>query len=147
MLYTQNTKYSSITLIGKVYSSSIRQRKGNCSIQAVWKEEYYGNMPTEMPEAYTPGSNVRPVMVHYYSKVFFSVGTTKNTQIFAYVSWLLPPSQRYHIGKPAELWFNGHYEGPGIHSFVPIDFIGARRAYGNFCHGEETLTVVMPLVT
>ena len=141
------SKYSSITLNGKVYSSSIRQRKGNCIIQAVWKEEYYGNMPTMIPEAYTPGSNIRPVMVHYYSKVFFSIGTTKNTQMFAYVSWLLPHSQRYYLGKPAELWFNGQYEGPGIHSFVPIDCVAARCAYGNFCHEGENLTVVVPLVT
>lgn len=79
-------KYSSIMISGKEYSSSIKQRKGPCIVQALWKEELYGNMPTALPESYIPGSNKRPVKVHYYTKVFYSVGPNKRSSLFAFVS-------------------------------------------------------------
>ena len=92
-------KYSSITISGKEYSSSIKQRKGPCIMQALWKEELYGTMPTVLPESYLPGSNIRPVKVHYYAKVFYSVGPSKSSSLFAFVSWLLPHSHRYYFRK------------------------------------------------
>lgn len=139
-------KYSSITISGKEYSSSIKQRKGPCIMQALWKEELYGTMPTVLPESYLPGSNIRPVKVHYYAKVFYSVGPSKSSSLFAFVSWLLPHSHRYYLGKPAELWCSGQYEIPDFCSFVPIDNIVSRCAHGRILIEDEELTVVVPLV-
>ena len=66
--------------------------------------------------------------------------------MLACVSWLKPHPERHCIGKPAELWNNERVEQFGIHSFVPLDHIVCRCAYGIIHHKDENLLLIIPLV-
>ena len=139
-------KYSSVTLKGKVFSSSYKKVKGPCIIQAHWNEEYYGPPTTQLPEAFRPTSNTKPAKVHFYCKVSYSINSNSSSELLAFVSWLKPHSERYKIGKPAELWQSEKYEQFGIQSFVPLTQIISRCAHGIMHHNGENLLVVIPLV-
>lgn len=138
-------QYSSVTLEGKIFSSSIGQHRSPCIVQVQWNEDYYGNPPTELPEPSEPRSNIRPVRLHNYLKVNYSVNSEPSSLILAFVSWMKPHQLRYHIGKPAELW-RDRFEVFGMHSFIPIHSIICHCAYGTFCYNDEDLVVVIPLV-
>lgn len=40
---------------------------------ALWEEDLYGKPPTPLPDPYESNINVRPVNVHYYTKICFSI--------------------------------------------------------------------------
>ena len=72
-----------------------------------------------MPQLHST-SNLRPVNVHYYMKVFFfnddplhaqvNHQHTASSLLFAKVSWLYPHPHRLKIGKPAEVWYRSQNE-------------------------------------
>jgi len=138
-------QYSSVTIEGKVFSSSIGQHRKACIVQAKWNVDYYGNPPTDLPEPSEPRSNIRPVRVRSYLKVNYLVDSEPSSVMLAFVSWMKPHQQRYQIGKPVELW-RDRFETFGIHSFIPIHSILCHCAYGTFHHSDEDLVVVIPLV-
>ena len=80
-------KYSSVTLKGKVFSSSYKKLKGPCIIQAHWNEEYYGPPTTQLPEPFRPTSNTRPAKVHFYCQVSYSINSNSSSELLAFVSW------------------------------------------------------------
>ena len=140
-------KYKYIILRGRKYNSSDKREHGACIMQARWNINNYGRPPTSLPEDYRPESNVRPVKVHYYLKAYYSLDNQTTSSYFAYVSWLKPDPHRYLIGKPVELWCTNMYETFGIHSFVPIDKILHRCAYGTFTHhDDQRFLLIVPLV-
>ena len=65
---------------------------------------------------------------------------------FAYVLWLLLHPQRYAIGKPAELWYDGLHECHGIHTYLPVNQFICRCAHGPKKYNNETLRVVVLIV-
>ena len=91
-------------------------------------------MPTSMPQLHST-SNLRPVNVHYYMKVFFfnddplhaqvNQQPTASSLLFAKVSWLYPHPHRLKIGKPGEvyIWYRSQNKNFGLHSFVPVKYI------------------------
>ena len=138
-------KYSSVTLKGKVFSTS---KKVNhlYMVNAQWSETLFGPPPTELQYSYLPSTNIRPVNVKYYFKASFIVNQTVSSLIFAHVSWFLPHQQRYALGKPVELWHDQMYECRGVHTFMPIDKLMCRCAHANIVHNHENLMVVVPIV-
>ena len=140
-------QYSSVTIAGKVFYSSMGQHRNlACVVQAQWNQDYYGNPPTELPEPREPRSNLRPVKVRSYLKIHYSVNSKPSSVMLALVSWMKPHQKRYQIGKPAELWAD-RYEAFGIHSFLTIESILCHCAYGTFHIDDENLVLVIPLVS
>ena len=86
-------KYSSLTHKGKTFSSSFRQLKGPCIVQAHWNEDFYGSSPTSLPEPLQPTSNVRPVRVRFYCKIHYTIESKLSSVLLASVSWLKPHPQ------------------------------------------------------
>ena len=138
-------KYSSVTLKGKVFSTSKKKDDPYVAF-AQWSENLFGAPPTQLPDSYLPTTNIRPVDVKYYFKATFIVHNTTISLIFAYVSWFLPHQQRYAMGKPVELWYDRLYECSGMHTFLPIDRLMCRCAYATVVHNHENLMAVVPIV-
>ena len=89
-----------------MFSSNYKRLNGPCIVQAQWNEDYYGAPPTLVPDAFVvPASNTRPMKVHFYCKVHFTINSNAYSELLVFVSWLKPHPQRYTIGKPAELWY------------------------------------------
>jgi len=110
-------------------------------VQAQWNEDYYGVPPTLVLEAFVvPASNIRPV------KVYFTINSNTHSELLAFISWSIPHSQRYSIGKPAELWKSEHNERFGLHSFLPLNQVISRCAHGILHYNDENLLVVIPLI-
>ena len=142
-------KYSSLTLHGKVFDSvGTKSSRVHYVIQAKWVEELYGKPPTPLPVDHHPLSNHRPIVVHHYLKVFYSIDNTPDlcNKLFAYVSWLFPHPERHAYGKPAELWCNQLYESFGSHSFIPLEGLVCRCAHVIVEHNSEHLSLIVPLV-
>ena len=76
-------KYSSLTHKGKTFSSSFRQLKGPCIVQAHWNEDFYGSPPTSLPEPLQPTSNVRPVRVRFYCKIHYTIESKLSSVLLA----------------------------------------------------------------
>ena len=129
---------------GTEYRSSGKQTKTPVVVQASWDTTLYGDPPTTLPCSLIP-SNIRPVNIHYFMKVFFSISGSTFSVLFASVSWFYLHPDRYALGKPAELWYRSLYEAFGLHSFVPIDHLLCRCAHGVKRYCDEDLLVV-PLV-
>ena len=152
------TRYSTVTLRGRPFGSAGKGKpSGNTTILCTWEESVYGSPPTSLPDAGMPHANARPVNVHCYLKVMFTItdNSCSETQsshpdslLLAYVSWLFPHPARHFLGKPAQLWCSNLYETFGMHSFVPLNskYLQCRCAHGPYEHNEESLIVIVPLV-
>lgn len=140
-------KFESITINGKEYSSSGKQRTIRGVVQASWDTVLYGNPPTTLPSNSLVPSSLRPVNIHYFMKVFFTVNDSTISVLFANVSWFYPHPEKYALGKPAELWCRSQYETFGLHSYIPINLLLRRCAYDTtFWFRNEEVLVVIPLV-
>ena len=137
-------KYSSLTLRGKTFSSSGLRKRNPYVLMAEWKEDLYGPPPPD--HLLEVNSNIRPIDAHFYVIASFVVDGVPILLHLAHVSWMFPHHSRYAIGKPAELWCRRKFEDPGIHSFVQLDDIHCRCAYGMMVHNDDNVTVVIPLV-
>ena len=52
--------------------------------QAQWNEEYYGAPPILVPGAFVvPASNIRPMKVHFYCKVNFTINSNTCSELLA----------------------------------------------------------------
>lgn len=139
-------KYSSITLKGKTFSSAGKKTKPVVAM-AMWDESIYGKPPTTLPGAGERNANTRPVNVHYYANIIYSVDDSNHDAVLAFVSWFFPHPHRYALGKPAELWCKSIFEPLDYScSFVPIKNIQCRCAHGIKEYQDEDLLVVIPLV-
>lgn len=106
----------------------------------------YGKPPTPLPDPHERNVNVRPVNVHYYTKILYSVDGCITNEIFAFVSWFFPHPERYNLGKPTELWCQTIFEPVDYtRSFVPLRNLICRCAHGTKVHQDEHLLVVVPL--
>jgi hypothetical protein len=138
-------KYSTITLEGKIFSSAGKKKQPVVAM-ALWDVEIYGLPPTSLPNPEERNANIRPVNVHYYAKVVYSVNGNTMDDIFALVSWFFPHPSRYSMGKPSELWCRSIFEPVNfMSSFVPIRNVTCRCAHGTKLHENEHLLVVIPL--
>ena len=139
-------KYDSITLKCKVFSSTGKKTK-HVIAMALWDENVYGKQPTTLPSSNSPNKNIRPINVHYYAKIFYSIANTPHDIVLAFVSWFFPQPHRYAMGKPTEFWCNSMFESLNYScSFVPFQNIHCRCAYTVMKYKEENLLVVIPLV-
>ena len=139
-------KYQSITLNGREYRSSGNQASKPVVVQATWNEGLYGNPPTTLPSNTLVPSSHRPVNIHYFMQTFYTINNSTVSVVYAYVSWFFPHPDRFVVGKPAELWCRSHYEVFGLHSFLPINHLVSRCAYGIKELNNEQLLVTVPLV-
>ena len=138
-------KYASIIWKGKTYFSAGKRAQNACIIQADWSVDYYGPSPSSLPDDYA-NANLRPCKVHYFLKANYLLNANENSLVLACVSWLKPDPHRYMLGKPAEMWSNNMFESLGVWSFLPLDKIMSRCAYGNITYDDEIFLVVVPLV-
>lgn len=141
-------KYSSISIRGREFNSSGKRTRAAAVSLASWDNDLFGDPPTHMPNTVynVLSANVRPVNIHHYMKVNFTVNSSAASLIFAQVSWFFPHPDRNAFGKPVELWCSRQFEPSGIHSFVPINNIISRCAHGTKFYNDESLLVVVPLV-
>jgi hypothetical protein len=131
-------KYSSITLNGKVFSFAGKRAKPSVAM-ALWEEDLYGKPPTSLVDPYKPNVNIRPVNVHHYAKISYSVDDTNTSDVLALVSWFFPHPHRYNLGKPVELWCKSIFEPVNcMCSFVPIKNLFSRCAHGIKLHRTPT---------
>ena len=79
-------------------------------------------------------------------KTFYTINNSTVSVVYAYVSWFFPHPDRFVVGKPAELWCRSQYEVFGLHSFLPINHLVSRCAYGIKELNNEQLLVTVPLV-
>ena len=140
-------QFSSITLRGKIFSSSGKRKIAPYMVMAEWKESLYGKPPNTLPNsALETDSNIRPVDAHFYLEASFLVNGAISVLHLAHVSWMFPHPSRYAIGKPAELLCRRKFESTGIHSFIPIDTLLCRCAHGMMVYNDQNVLVVIPLV-
>lgn len=139
-------KYSSVTINGREFRSSGKQTKTQVVQLTSWDKNLYGELPTPLPHSTFLASNVRPVNVHYFMKVSFTIGMSTDSFLFARVPWFYPHLDCHALGKPAELWCHTLFESFGLHSFVPVDRLSYHCAHGVKVYHDEPLLVVVPLV-
>lgn len=138
-------KYSSITLKGKLYTSSGRRTLKPFVALALWTEDIFGLPPTGLPD--TVKANERPVNIQYYLKATFHKPNEEIDPLFlAIVSWYFPHPGRSVIGKPAEVWCKNMFESFGVHSFLPLHNLICRCAHGTMLVSDEQVLLAILLV-
>ena len=107
----------------KSYAYHVSTRKPCIALDS-WDIDLFGPPPSVLPNQQHPTANNRPIEIHFFAKVSFSVGNSPDVSSFviAHVSWFKPHPDRQLIGKPAEVWCNSLYELFGDHSFIPIEY-------------------------
>lgn len=139
-------KYFTLTMKGKTFFSTGKRTKPVIAM-GLWDEGMYGKPPTTLPGPHDLNDNIRPINVHYYAKVLYSIADSPRDIILAFVSWFFPHPHRYSMGKPTELWCNSMFESLNYScSFIPLQNIHCRCAYTVMKYQEEHLLVVIPLV-
>lgn len=139
-------KYSSVIMKGKKFSSTGKKTKP-VIVMALWDEAVYGNPPTTLPGPHDRNANIRPVNVHYYAKILYSVDDSTDEIILAFVSWFFPHPHHYALGKPVELWCKSIFEPLDFSClFVPLQNIHCRCAYGVKEYQDEHPLAIIPLV-
>lgn len=139
------TRYSCLTIKGKMYRSSGKRTQKPYVVLASWdKEALFGAPPTQLPDSDRPMANERPVNIHYYLKT--TVSGSNSDLILASVSWFYPHPDRWTLGKPAQLWCSNMFESFGMYSFLPLSHLICRCAHGTKLMKDEQLLVVVPLV-
>lgn len=139
-------KYKSITLNEKEFTSTGKRKMNPAISIAQWDTSLFGNPPTKLPTLLFPHTNKRPVNIHYFMKVNFTINDITDSLLLANVSWFFPHPDCYAFGKPVELWCSTQYENWGIHSFLPINCLVYRCAHGLKHYKNEQVLVVVPLV-
>lgn len=115
---------------------------------ATWDSDIFGRPPTMLPNSEHPSAHLRPVKIHHFIKATVE-HVTKSTLVLAQVSWYCPHPNRDIIGKPAEVWCPNLYETFGIHSFLPLKYVGSRCAYTHKVNNhddDEVVLIVVPLL-
>lgn len=139
------TKYSSITLKGKLYMSSGKRTQKPFVALASWSENVFGAPPTRLPD--TINANERPVNVQYYLRASFSRSEEDVDALFlASVLWYFPHPEQSAIGKPAQVCCKNMFESFGVHSFLPLPNLICRCAHGTMLVSDEQVLLVVPLV-
>lgn len=142
-------KYPYIVMGTKMYASSGKSKKPVVTF-ASWDVSIYGSPPTTLPNSTDLNKNCRPVNIHHFIKVLYTIGEAESTnykeEVLAFVSWFYPHPERYALGKPAEIWCNSMFESFGPHSFLPLKNILSRCGHGTKVHNDESVIVVVPLV-
>lgn len=149
---TVNTFYLRYTTIihhGKLYSCSRSRRAVYDYIAlAEWQNELFGPPPTPLFDATHPESKFRPVKIRHYIKASFSGVNNEHVSSnlsLAVVQWYKPHSNKYGIGKPAQLWSHNDFETGASYSFIPIDLLICRCSYSVTSFNGESVLVVIPL--
>ena len=122
LFYSENF-FTSIGIRGKTFCSAGKKSKPVVAM-ALWEEDLYGHPPTPLPD---PNSNIRPVNVHHYAKVIYSVDGVPTHDILAFVSW------------SDILWANRLNYGASL-------FLNLLTIYAHLCH-LRTSTVVVPMAS
>lgn len=118
-----------------------------CIVFCEWDTDLYGTTPTTtLIEPDHPDSKFRPVKVHYFAKVSFTVGEQMEYLVVAFVSWYSPHPNQHILGKPAQVWCYDIFEPSGVHSYLPVDKIISRCAHCRMSVSDEPVLVVVPLV-
>ena len=145
--FTTNTvfqKYCSISFKNKTIGCS--KSRTSCNLIARWDVDLYGKPPTTLAEPYFPSSLFRPINLHYFAKVTFTISEQRKSTIIAIVSWYAPHPNQFTLGKPAEIWCSSIFEASGLHSFLPIDRLVGRCAHCSKTVNDENVLVIVPLV-
>ena len=102
--FTTNTvfqKYCSISFKNKTIGCS--KSRTSCNLIARWDVEMYSKPPTTLAEPYFPSSLFRPINLHYFAKVTFTISEQRKSTIIAIISWYAPHPNQFTLGKPAEI--------------------------------------------
>ena len=133
-------KYLTVTVNGKDYQSTGKRTNTAVVAMSSWNNTLYGNPSTSLL------GSTRPINIHYFIKVLYTVNDITSSSLYAYATWFFPHPDRNAYGKPVELWCHNFYEPFGMHSFVPVDDLTCRCAHGTFKHHDENVLLVVPLV-
>lgn len=122
-------KYSSASISGVSFGTSLR--KSSCKNIAIaeWNLDYFGRPHSSLPEPHSPREHMRPVEIAYFAQVTYSIHESPSEQMFAVSSWFAPHPQRYLLGRPVELWCKSLFEVSGTHSFIPCNLLISQCAH------------------
>ena len=139
-------KYIYILFI-KIIPISHVSTRNPCIALGSWNIDLFGPPPSVLPNQQHPTANNRPIEIHFFAKVSFSVGNSPDVSSFviAHVSWFKPHPDRQPIGKPAKVWCNSLYELFGNHS---IEYILCRCSSSKkvINSTSETVRVIVLLI-
>ena len=118
----------------------------------IWKthmsirETIFGPFPTPLYNQLECNSSFRPVKIHHFGSVSFSVGDEVSNLPIAVCLWYLPHQQFGRIGKPVQIWCADKFEHPSYYCFVPIHLIKQCCSYSKICINDEWLLQLIPLI-
>ena len=138
-------KYLSINLHGKQFLASAKTSTLFVAL-AHWDETIFGPFPTPLYNQLERNSSFRPVKIHHFGSVSFSVGDEVSNLPIAVCSWYLPHQQFGRIGKPVQIWCADKFEHPSYYCFVPIHLIKQHCSYSKICINDEWLLQLIPLI-
>lgn len=79
-------KYLSLTFNGKAYASSGKRTNTPAVSLTSWDRVLYGEPPTPLPSSIHV-TELRPINIHYFMKVSYTIDNNFVTKLFAHSSW------------------------------------------------------------
>lgn len=64
--------------------------------------------------------------IEYFIKHSIVIDGNATMHLFAVLSWYKPHPDYAKLGKPFTVWYHDLFEPPGIHNFLPVQFLTSR---------------------
>ena len=124
-------QYSYLQIHGKMFHTCMKKSSHNFISLAEWDINIFGQPRSRLPKPtfQDKDQHIRPIEVHHFAKITYTVEDTDYSETFAVASWFSPHPDRYKLGRPANIWCKSVFEISGPHSFVPYNLIKSRCAY------------------
>ena len=140
-------KYSTMQISGKGFCPCLQSSSRHFIAIADWKIDLFGQPPSQLTQPHCPYENIRPVKIHYFASISYSISEDPQTLIFGVVSWFAPHPSRCLLGQPAQVWCKSLFE-INASSFVPYNCLLSRCAYTftRIARLQEDVLIVVPIV-
>ena len=121
-LSTCFTQYSSARINEKLFGTHHTRTTSSSVAIAAWDSSLFG-LPSN---PCTSSLITRPVRINSFCKHSFSIDGESKTHLLADVSWFKCHPKNTNFGKPTTVWYYDLFESPGIHTFLPVQFLQCR---------------------
>lgn len=106
----------------------------------------FESTPQEAQTVFTNTHN-RPAKIDHFALHRFSVNDSVYVHCFAIASWPMHHPDINYFGKPYQLWCRSLYESSLKNFAIPIEYIGSVLLTAEYVHKEETVLLVVPVVS
>lgn len=91
---------------------------------------------------------LRPGVIQYFLQHNLIVDNKSRVHLFAKVLWLasLPNMNRYHCGKPVELWRQNVFDTFGPSAFIPVQRISCKYICADGMLLNECVSYICPVI-